>query len=157
MTTLVRTVHTTTSPQAAYALLSDFSTAVRWDSGTVSCTLTSGDGGVGSVWHNVSEFAGRTIDLDYTKLADDGSSVLVYEGANDTTTSHDTITITPEDQGCSVEYHAEFSFRGAAKLMQPVLTPLLDKLGDATAETLQQALDALPRDYGQPAEGTAQA
>lgn len=143
MPTLVRTVHTSTPPGAVYDFLTDFATAVQWDSGTVKCWLTSGDGGVGSVWRNISEFAGRQVELDYTKLDDDGASRLVFEGVNKTTTSHDTITIRPEGAGSAVEYRADFSFRGAARLLGPVLKLLLERLGDATAKSLTEALDRL--------------
>ena len=66
MPTVQRTVTTTAPPTRVLPYLLDFENAPEWDSGTVTCELISGDGSVGTVWHNVSKFAGRTVDLDYT-------------------------------------------------------------------------------------------
>ena len=143
MTTIERTVSTTSPPEKVFPYLLDFRNATEWDSGTVSCELVSGDGGPGTVYRNVSEFAGNTVHLDYTvEAVEDARFVLV--GRNDSTTSHDTITVTPHGtHGSTVVYHAEFTFTGVAKLAGPLLKPLLDRLGDRTAEQLKTALDRL--------------
>ncbi|SDO60369.1 Polyketide cyclase / dehydrase and lipid transport [Pedococcus dokdonensis] len=142
MPTVQRTVSTTTPPSRALPYLLDFENAVEWDSGTVSCELLSGDGGPGTVWHNVSKFAGRTVDLDYT-LESVGDNGFVIVGRNETTTSRDTITVTPEGSGSSVDYRAEFSFTGLGRWLWPLAMPLLNKLGNDTAKTLKSALDRL--------------
>ena len=64
--------------------------------------------------------------------------------SNETTTSRDTITVTPHGPGGStVHYRAEFTFTGVARLAGPLMKPLLDRLGDRTAEQLKSALDRL--------------
>ena len=46
--------------------LKDFGHAVHWDPGTQSCRrVDSGPVRVGSVWHNVSLFIGRRVELTY--------------------------------------------------------------------------------------------
>lgn len=142
MITLERTIRTAADPAAAYAYLADFENAVEWDSGTVSCTRTSGDGGPGTVYRNVSRFAGRTVELDYT-VEKRSEPVFVIVGRNKTTTSHDTITVRPVPGGSEVVYHAEFTFTGIIGIIAPVVKPLLERLGDETEKTLRTALERL--------------
>ena len=142
-TTIERTVTTTTSPETVFAYLVDFRNAQHWDSGTTSCELVSGAGGPGTVYRNVSEFAGNTVELEYTTETVDRPTFVIV-GRNDTTTSRDTITVTPHGPGGSrVHYRAEFTFTGVARLAGPLLKPLLDRLGDRTAEQLKTTLDRL--------------
>ena len=142
MPTIQRTVVTSAAPSRVLPYLLDFENAVEWDSGTVSCQLLSGDGSRGTVWHNVSKFAGRTVDLDYTLEGVTGTSFVIV-GRNETTTSRDTITVVPDGSGSSVDYQAEFSFTGLGRFLWPVAMPLLNKLGNDTAGTLKTALDRL--------------
>lgn len=143
MTTLERTVTTTAPPEKVFPYLVDFRNATEWDSGTVSCELVSGDGGPGTVYRNVSKFAGNTVELDYT-VQEVADPVFVIVGRNHTTTSHDTITVSPTgDGGSSVVYRAEFTFTGLARFAGPVMKPLLERLGDKTAAQLRGALDRL--------------
>jgi hypothetical protein len=142
MPTVQRTVATSAAPSRVLPYLLDFENAVEWDSGTVSCKLLSGDGSPGTVWHNVSKFAGRTVDLDYT-LESLTETSFVIVGRNETTTSRDTITVVPDGSGSSVDYQADFSFTGLGRFLWPVAMPLLNKLGNDTARTLKTALDRL--------------
>ncbi len=142
MPTVQRTVTTPTPPARVLPYLLDFENAVEWDYGTVSCTYASGDGSPGTTWHNVSKFAGRTVELVYT-LESVTETGLVIVGRNETTTSRDTITVVPDGSGSSVDYQAEFSFTGLGRWLWPVAMPLLQKLDNDTARTLKTALDGL--------------
>ncbi len=142
MTTLRRTVHTDAPPDDVFPYLADFRNATEWDSGTVSCERVSGDGGPGTVYHNVSSFAGREVELDYT-VEEVARPRFVVVGRNRTTTSRDTITVEPDGTGSRVDYTAEFTFAGPARFLGPLMKPLLNRLGDQTAETLTRALAAL--------------
>lgn len=143
MTTVERTVTTTASPDVVFPYLVDFSNATEWDSGTVSCDLVSGDGGPGTVYRNVSRFMGNKVELEYT-TEEVAQPRFVIVGRNDTTTSHDTITVTPgPDGGSTVTYRADFTFTGLAKVAAPLLKPFLEKLGNDTGAQLKQALDRL--------------
>jgi carbon monoxide dehydrogenase subunit G len=141
-TTIERTVATSAPPEKVFPYLLDFRNATEWDSGTESCELVSGDGGPGTVYRNVSKFAGTTVELDYTVDAVD-EPVFVIVGRNATTTSHDTVTVSPAAAGSTVTYRADFSFTGLARLAGPLMTPLLNRLGDRTAAQLKSALDRL--------------
>lgn len=143
MTTIERTVTTTTAPETVFPYLADFRNAAQWDSGTRSCELVSGEGGPGTVYRNVSEFAGNTVELEYTTQTVDLPTFVIV-GRNATTTSLDTITVTPHGpHGSKVHYRAEFTFTGVARLAAPFMKPLLDRLGDRTAEQLKTTLDRL--------------
>lgn len=143
MTTIERTVTTSAPAEKVFPYLVDFRNAEEWDSGTISCERVSGDGGVGTVYHNVSRFAGNSVELDYT-VEEIAEPRFVIVGRNHTTTSHDTITVTPTpDGGSEVVYRAEFSFSGLVRFAGPVMTPLLEGLGDRTAAQLDAALGRL--------------
>ena len=143
MTTLERTVTTTAAPEVVFPWLVDFRNATAWDSGTVTCERVSGDGGPGTVYRNVSRFMGNEVELEYTTDTVDRPRFVIV-GRNDTTTSHDTVTVEPgPDGGSTVTYRAEFTFSGLAKIATPLLKPFLEKLGNDTAAQLKQALDRL--------------
>jgi len=141
-TTVERIVTTTAPPEKVFPYLVDFRNATEWDSGTRSCERVSGDGGPGTVYRNVSHFAGNEVELEYTTRTVE-QPVFVIVGRNASTTSHDTITVTPHAAGSTVVYRAEFTFSGVARLAAPVMKPLLDRLGDRTAEQLKSTLDRL--------------
>ena len=138
--TVERTIRTTAAPDVVFPYLVDFRNATEWDAGTVSCERVSGDGGPGTVYKNVSKFAGNTVELEYTtRTVAEPEFVIV--GKNDTTTSHDTITVRPDGTGSVVTYRADFEFSGIARFLGPVMTPLLERLGDRTAAQLKESLD----------------
>ena len=143
MTTIERTVTSPAPPEKVFPYLVDFRNAEEWDSGTISCERVSGDGGVGTVYRNVSTFAGNTVELDYT-VEEVAEPRFVIVGRNATATGHDTVTVTPTpDGGSEVLYRAEFTFTGLARFAGPVMKPLLERLGDRTAEQLEGALGRL--------------
>ena len=144
MTTIERTVSTTTSPEVVFPYLADFRNAPEWDPATRSCERVSGDGGPGTVYRTLSEFAGTEVELHYTVESVEEPRRFVVVGRNDSTTSHDTITVSARpERGSTVVYRAEFAFTGVTKLATPIMKPLLDRLGDRTAEQLKSALDRL--------------
>jgi len=55
MPTIERTITADTPLEHVWAYLTDFVTTEEWDPPTVSTTLVSGDGDVGSVYKNVSK------------------------------------------------------------------------------------------------------
>ena len=97
-----------------------------------------------TVYRTVSEFAGTAVELRYTVETVDEPSRFVIVGRNASTTSHDTITVSPRpERGSTVVYRAELTFTGVTKLAGPIMRPMLDRLGDRTAEQLKSALDRL--------------
>ena len=138
-----RSVETPATPAAVFAYLSDFTTTTEWDPGTVSTTRVSGDGGVGTEYHNVSKFMGRETELTYRVIEHTPDRRFALRGENKTVVAHDTMEIEPNGTGSRVTYTADFAFSGVAKVVAPLLAPALKKLGDEAEEGLQKALAKL--------------
>ncbi len=144
MPSVERTVTVEKSIDKVWTYLSDFRTTEQWDPPTVSTTRTSGDGGVGTTYTNVSKFLGNETEVEYVvteyveqqrlQLAGDAGSVKLL----------DTITFEQNGTGTSVTYHAEMDPVGAAKLATPLLPPALKVLGDKVASSMEEQLNQLP-------------
>lgn len=140
--TLLRTVTTRWGSDAVFDYLLDFEHAEEWDAGTVSCRRTSGDGGVGTHYRNVSKFLGRKTTLDY-EVEKVLPGQFVITGTNKTVVSKDTVTVTPRPSGgAEVEYRADMTFKGLAAALSPLLSPFLKKLADDTQAQLLRTLEA---------------
>jgi uncharacterized protein YndB with AHSA1/START domain len=145
VSTISRTVRTDASPQQVFDYLVDFTRTEEWDPGTVTTERVSGDGGVGTRYHNVSRFLGRETELEYTVIDLEAGSLVRLRGVNDTVTATDTMRITPDGTGSVVEYTAEFEWKGVAKVAGPLLAPALKRLGDEAEQGLQENLGRLAR------------
>ena len=140
-----RTFDVRPEPRVVLDYLKDFSNAEDWDPGTETCTRTdSGPVRVGSTWHNVSRLAGVSTELDYTleQLTDD---TIVLVGRNDTATSTDTITVvpSPEGSGSQVTYEAVIELSGAAKVADPIMKIVFEKIGSDTEDDMTTVLNRI--------------
>ncbi len=125
--------------------LKDFANAEEWDPGTKSCVQEgAGPVAVGTTWHNVSEIKGRETELSYELVTlEPGHITLV--GKNKTATSTDDIRVVDAAPGTStITYRSEIEFHGAAKLAQPFLKGVFDKLGDQTRDSITAAIARRP-------------
>ncbi|MEO5851474.1 MAG: SRPBCC family protein [Nocardioides sp.] len=138
-----RSVETPASPTAVFAYLSDFTTTTQWDPGTVRTTRVSGDGGVGTTYHNVSKFAGRETELTYEVTEHQPDTRFALRGENKTVIAHDTMEIVPAGTGSRVTYTADFEFKGLVKYAAPLLGPAFKKLGDEAERGLREAFATL--------------
>lgn len=138
-----RTVETPAAPGAVFDYLSDFTRTTEWDPGTVSTVRVQGDGGVGTVYENVSEFNGRRTELRYTVITHDAPGRFELRGENKTVTAVDSMVIEPHGAGSRVTYTADFTFKGLARLATPFLGGAFKKLGDEAEEGLRAALATL--------------
>ena len=139
---LQRSVETTATPAQVFAYLSDFTTTNEWDPGTVRTELVSGDGGVGTTYHNTSSFMGRETELTYVVQTHQPDRLFALRGENDTVTAHDSMEIAPLG-AAPVTYTADFAFQGITKYLAPLLKPALKKLGDEAEAGLREALAKL--------------
>lgn len=120
--------------------LSDFSNTPEWDPGTVEChRLDNGPVAVGSTWRNVSRIAGRQTELTY-RLRTLESDHLVFVGTNDAAAATDDITVTPDQQSSTITYRATITLKGAAKLLEPAMKLLFERLADKTTTRLATVL-----------------
>ena len=140
---LQRTVETKAAPAVVFAYLSDFTHTNEWDPGTVHTELTSGDGGVGTKYHNVSKFMGRETELTYEVVQHQPDYRFALRGENSSVIANDTMEISRSGEGSTVTYTADFEFKGIGKLVAPLLKPALKKLGDEAETGLREALGKL--------------
>jgi uncharacterized protein YndB with AHSA1/START domain len=143
MPSIERTVTVSTPLERVWDFLTDFTTTERWDPPTVSTTLVSGDGGVGSVYKNVSRMLGHDTEIEYTVLELQPTRVFKLEGNTSSMTLLDTMTFEEHDGQTTVTYTAEFNPEGAAKLIEPLMPLGLKKIGDDAAESMQRELEKL--------------
>jgi uncharacterized protein YndB with AHSA1/START domain len=138
---IVRTLTVPRPPEEVFAYLQDFENTVEWDPGTVRTTRESGDGGVGTRYHNVSRFMGRETEVDYVVEEVDPPRQLRLRGENRTLVAHDTMTLEPAaDGGTRLTYRAEFAFKGLARLVAPLTAPAFRRLGDEAEAQLHRVL-----------------
>ncbi len=140
-----RTFDVRPEPAVVVDYLKDFSNAEEWDPGTESCDrIDAGPVQVGSTWHNVSKIAGVTTELLYTlqELSDD---TIVLVGANDSARSIDTITVVPNPDGAGsrVTYEAVIELKGAAKIADPIMKIVFEKIGSDTEDDMTTVLNRL--------------
>jgi len=134
-----------------FAYLSDFTNTTEWDPGTVRTERVSGDGGLGTRYHNVSKFLGRETELDYMVIEHVPDERFALRGENATVVAKDTMTFVrtvtgsgaASGEGTTVTYRADFEFKGIAKLAAPLLAPAFKKLGDEAERGMRDALSRL--------------
>lgn len=143
MKTIERVIAVNKPAAVVWEYLSDFRSTNDWDPGTKQTTRESGDGGVGTVYKNISEFAGKEVEIIYTVTEFTPGQQYTIVGETDALTSTDTITVSGTDATAEVTYHAEFEFHGLTKLADPFMGPALKKLGDEAREQMQQELEKL--------------
>ncbi len=153
MTTVSRTVTTTTPLATVWPYLSDFTTVTQWDPNTPDCRLIEGGGGVGSRYAITSVFRGRETHLEYTVRTLEPHARFVLHGENATVSVVEDMTLDElPDAGTRVVYRADFAFHGPSRLATPFLGGALRRIADDARDGMQTALDALdpggPRPVG---------
>ncbi|WP_045820912.1 SRPBCC family protein [Williamsia herbipolensis] len=129
---------------AVAAYLRDFTNATQWDPGSQdNVQTTPGPVAVGTVWHNTSKLVGVTTELDYTLVRDDLDH-LRFEGVNKTATSSDDLALADAGNGgTQITYRANVSLNGAAKLGEPIMWLVFQKIAGETVRSMTSALEAL--------------
>jgi uncharacterized protein YndB with AHSA1/START domain len=117
---LRKTVVTDKPLGKVFDYLSDFTTTTDWDPGTVATVRQRGDGGIGTVYLNTSEFLGRKTELSYVVQEFVPGERIRLRGENKTVTSVDTMTFLAAGDGTEVTYTAELAFKGAARYVAPL-------------------------------------
>ena len=147
MASVERTITVGQPVAKVWAYLSDFRTTEEWDPPTVSTERTSGDGGVGTTYTNVSKFLGHETETRYVVTEHEVGKRFQISGDAGSVKVVDTITFEASGEEpagrTSVTYHSEFTTTGAAKLAEPLLPPALKILGDKVAASLEERLSAL--------------
>jgi carbon monoxide dehydrogenase subunit G len=143
MPTVSRQFSVKPPPTQVVEYLKHFENTEEWDPGTQTCTRTSsGQVGEGATWHNVSKIFGVTAELTYT-LKELTESKLVFVGENKSSTSRDTITVDAAGTGSRLTYRADLAMKGAAKVLNPVMKLVFEKLANDTEKQMTTVLNRL--------------
>ena len=140
---LQRTVVVDKPLDEVFAYLSDFTTTTEWDPGTVTTVLDRGDGGIGTTYLNTSAFLGRKTQLTYVVRELVPGERIRLQGENQTVIATDTMSFREVKTGTEVTYAAEFTFKGSARFIAPLLRPALERLGNQAETGLREALSRL--------------
>jgi hypothetical protein len=140
---LRRTVIVERPLKAVFDYLSDFTSTTNWDPGTVTTVRQYGDGGIGTTYLNTSRFLGRETELTYVvrELVDE--QLIQLHGGNEKVTAVDTMTFRSVPSGTEVTYAAEFTFKGPARFVAPLLRAAFTRHGNEAAAGLRTALNRL--------------
>lgn len=142
---ITRTVTVDRPVGAVFDYVSDFTTTTEWDPGTTGTIRVAGDGGAGTTYRNTSRFLGRTTELTYVVLERAPRERISLRGENATVVALDTMTLRQLEPGrTELTYRAEFTFKGAWRLVAPLLAPAFRRLGEQAEAGLSRALNALP-------------
>ena len=143
MPSVSRTFSVTPPPAAVVDYLKDFGNAEDWDPGTQTCTRTdNGAVAEGAEWHNVSNIFGVKAELTYV-LRELTADKVVFVGTNKSSTSTDTISVAPDGTGSKLTYRADLEMNGAAKLLNPVMKLVFEKLANDTEKQMVTVLNGL--------------
>jgi carbon monoxide dehydrogenase subunit G len=143
MPTVSRQFSVKPPPSQVLQYLKHFENTEQWDPGTQTCTRTSsGQVGEGATWHNVSKIFGVTAELTYT-LKELTESKLVFVGENRSSTSRDTITVDAAGSGSLLTYRADLAMKGAAKVLNPVMKIVFEKLANDVEKQMAAVLNRL--------------
>lgn len=137
---LKKTLDSKKSAAELFAYFADFTTTNEWDPNTVKTTLISGDGGLGTKYHNVSAFNGKESQVDYVVSDYVPNSRFQVRGENKFLTAVDTMTFEETTAGVRFTYEARFKFKGIARLMQPFLAKAFKELEDVAEAGLRKVL-----------------
>lgn len=136
-------VETNLSAEKAFAFLSEFENTSKWDPNTpVMDKLTPGPVAVGHRYHAESEFRGKRQSLEY-EVIELTENHLKLRGENKSVTAFDSVDVSPNGTGSVVKYTAEFSVKGPAKIIQPLLKPAFMQLRDPALKGIRETLNAL--------------
>lgn len=126
-----------------FAYLADFTTTTEWDPGTVSTVRQRGDGSIGTTYLNTSTFLGRQTELTYEVREFVPDERIRLRGENPTVVAIDTMSFRKVEAGTEVTYEAEFTFKGPARFLAPLLRPALERLGRQAQTGMREALSRL--------------
>lgn len=143
MPSVERTITVEKPVESVWTYLTDFTTTEQWDPPTVSTERTSGDGGVGTTYHNVSRMLGREVEVDYEVVRFEPYEVFELTGSANGMSLRDTITFQSGEDTTTVTYRSEFSPHGVTKLASPVIAGGIEVLGSKVAASLEKHLLAL--------------
>ena len=136
-----KTVTIDRPPAEVFEYLANFETTAEWDPGIVTATRTSdGPIGIGSTFDLISDFRGRKIPVTYEISEYDPPSRFVIVGTNKQFVGTDDIRVSADGAGTRVDYTADFRMQGIAKLFEPFMVGIFEKLSVEAMDGLKNTL-----------------
>jgi len=157
-------VLTPLSPKDAFAFMADLDNFAQWDPGVRKATQVAGDGpGIDAAWDLVVKGFVGDMTLRYATTSFEAPESLVVVAESKSLTSVDVIRVRPADAadgaavagslheanattGSVVSYEAELTMSGVLALADPALELAFNKIGDAAADGLVDALNGIRLD-----------
>lgn len=137
----ITVINSTWSVEQAFAFMSDFSNAARWDPGVLSARrLDAGKVRVGSSFDLTVAFAGRKMTLRYTVRSLKGPQQVVFVASTSMLESVDTLTFEQVGDECRMTYGADLRFKGLAAVANPLLAVGFRRVGDRARDSLRSVL-----------------
>ena len=93
--------------------------------------------------HRSGNGSGRKTQLTYIVREFVPGARIRLRGENKTLTAVDTMTFRSVEAGTEVTYTAEFTFKGPARLLAPLLRPAFERLGRQAQNGMHNALNQL--------------
>lgn len=133
---------TSRSPEDAFDYIVDFSKIQQWDHTIIdSKKVTDGSIGMGSRFDLIYKMGLRKLPISYEITEFTVAQKAVLTGESDNFTAVDTVSITPNENGCTVDWHAEINFRGLSAKIVPLIEKRVKTAGAQTIRDLKTALD----------------
>jgi len=140
----VRTVTSVWDAAAALRYLADLSNAEHWDPGVLRATrLDEGEVVAGSAFDLLVAVGRSEREMHYVVTARDEETV-VFASRTPALSSMDAVTVLGTDEGCSVTYDTRLSFRGPARVLNPLLGITFRRVVDRAAASLAAVLSEEP-------------
>ncbi|WP_026909578.1 SRPBCC family protein [Patulibacter minatonensis] len=130
---MARYVGTVTSNRPAREVfedLADFRSVAEWDPGVASCEHTGGTiGEAGCRFRVIQDTTGPDVRIDYVIERISHPHRVTLRGTNAWLVSIDVITVEPRPGGCEVTYDATILLKGPLRLLDPLMTLGLKRIG----------------------------
>jgi carbon monoxide dehydrogenase subunit G len=143
MPTTERNVYVSLPIDTVWQFLSDFTTTEQWDPPTQRTERIEGDGGVGTVYHNVSKVLGRDKDVTYTVVAHEPPTRLQLRGDAGRVQFLDTIELQGLGGETRVRYTVRYTVTGLARVATPLAKKGMERIADDAADQMSRVLSEL--------------
>jgi dehydrogenase/reductase SDR family protein 12 len=127
--------------QEAFDYTADFSNIHEWDPG-VESSLRIGNGpvGVGTKYDLELSFGVSTVPMRYEIIEYETPNRVVLVGKGGKLGAIDEIRFSSQDNMTRIDYTADLEFRGVARYLVPMLSPLIRRVGTRAVDGLVEAL-----------------
>lgn len=138
-----REIEVAGDPGDVFAYLADFENTAEWDPGIESARrLTAPPTAVGSRFELVALFRGRRQRLEYVVTELDPGRRIALRGEGEKALSEDAISVSAAgaEGRTRVRFEADFRLKGLRRVAEPLIRPLLERMGDEALAELQTTL-----------------